>query len=67
MSINEIISEALHLKPQDRYIVIENLVQSLDKPDGEIDEQWIVESIKRAKAYRSGSLKTLSYNEVFGA
>ena len=29
MSINEIISEALSLKPQERYMIIENLVQTL--------------------------------------
>ena len=29
MSLHEIIEEALHLKPQEQYLIIENLIQSL--------------------------------------
>jgi len=29
MSLHEIIEEALHLKPQEQYLVIENLIQNL--------------------------------------
>ncbi len=65
MSLPEIIEEALHLKPQERYIVIENLIKSLDAPDEKIDEIWIQESKKRLNAYREGTAKTLSYDQVF--
>ena len=34
-------SEALHLKPQERYLLIENLIQSLNEPNMEVDEIWI--------------------------
>jgi len=66
MSLPEIIEEAMHLKPQDRYIIIENLIHSLNSPDKEIDEIWIQESQKRLQAYKEGSIKTLSYEQVFG-
>lgn len=65
MILPEIIEEALHLKPQERYIVIENLIKSLDAPDEEIDKIWKEESIKRLKAYKDGTAKTLSYDQVF--
>jgi putative addiction module component (TIGR02574 family) len=65
MSLNEIINEALTLQPQDRYLIIENLVQSLNQPNEEIDKLWIEESIKRVDAVKNGSLKTLSYEDVF--
>jgi len=65
MSLPDILEEALHLKPQERYIIIENLVQSLNQPDKEIDEVWIKESKKRLKAYKEGTAKTLSYDQVF--
>jgi putative addiction module component (TIGR02574 family) len=65
MSLNEIIDEALTLKPQDRYLIIENLVQSLNQPNLEIDKLWIEESSKRVKALKDGSLKTVSYEDVF--
>lgn len=33
MSNTQILQEALQLNPQERYIVVESLLQSLDKPD----------------------------------
>lgn len=66
MSVSDIISEALHLKPEERYLIIENLVESLNRPSKEIEEVWIAECVKRVEAYEKGELKTLSYNEVFG-
>jgi putative addiction module component (TIGR02574 family) len=65
MSINEIINEALSLKPQERYMIIENLVKSLSQPNTEIDQLWIEESTKRAEAIKNGTLKTVSYEDVF--
>jgi len=41
MNILHLMSEALHLKPQERYLLIENLIQSLNEPNMEVDEIWI--------------------------
>ena len=66
MSLNEIINEALILKPQERYLIIENLVKSLNQPpNSEIDKLWIEESMKRVQAIKDGTLKTVSYEDVF--
>ena len=65
MSLNEIIDEALTLKPQERYVIIENLVQSLNQPNLEIEKLWIEESTKRVKAIKDGSLKTVPYEDIF--
>jgi putative addiction module component (TIGR02574 family) len=65
MSLPDIIEAALHLKPQERYIIIENLVQSLNQPNDEIDQAWVEESQKRFKAYKEGVVKTLPYEQVF--
>ncbi len=67
MSLNEIINEALTLKPQERYVIIENLVKSLNQPNSEIDQLWIEESIKRVEAIKNGQLKTVSYEDVFAS
>ncbi len=67
MSLNEIINEALILKPQERYLIIENLVQSLNQPNSEIDKLWIEESMKRVQAIKDGTLKTVSYEDVFAS
>ena len=65
MSANEIIQQAIDLTPQERYLVIESLVQSLNEPDKNIETLWIEESQKRLKAYNNGTLKTVSFEEVF--
>ncbi len=65
MSANEIIQQAIDLKPQERYLVIESLVQSLNEPDQEIENLWIEESQKRLNLYNDGVLKTVSFEEVF--
>jgi len=66
MSANEIIKQAINLKPQEKYLIIESLVQSLNEPDKEIENLWIEESMKRLEEYDKGNLKTLSFEEVFG-
>ena len=66
MSANEIIQQAIDLKPQERYLVIESLVQSLNEPDKNIESLWIEESQKRLQEYNEGTLKTVSFEEVFG-
>jgi len=66
MSINEIIDEALALKPHERYMIMEKLNDSLNVPNLEVEKAWIEESKKRLEAYKNGTLKTVSYEEVFG-
>lgn len=65
MGTNEIIQEAINLKPQEKYLIIESLILSLNEPDKEIEKIWIEESQKRLDEYKNGNLKTLSFEEVF--
>ncbi|RLA84483.1 MAG: addiction module protein [Epsilonproteobacteria bacterium] len=65
MSANEIIQQAIDLKPQERYLIIESLVQSLNEPDKNIEKLWIEESQKRLNSYSDGTLQTVSFEEVF--
>ncbi len=60
-----IISKALHLKPTERFIVIEALIKSLDTPDPTIEKAWAREAEKRLKAYKTGKLKTVSFEDIF--
>ena len=65
MGTNEIIQEAINLKPQEKYLIIESLILSLNVPDKDIEKIWIEESQKRLDEYKNGNLKTLSFEEVF--
>ncbi len=60
-----IISKALHLKPAEKFIVIEALIKSLDNPDPAIEKIWAQEAEKRLKAFKTGKLKTVSFEDMF--
>jgi len=53
------------LKAEERFLIVEGLLKSLDEPDRKIDEIWAEEAEKRLKAYRDGKLKGIPMEEVF--
>lgn len=65
MSNAQILEEALQLNPQERYIVVESLLQSLDKPDVSVDTIWADEAEKRLQNYRNNKVQTIPFEEVF--
>ncbi len=65
MGVNDILKETANLKPAEKYIIIENLIQELNQIDKNIEKAWIEESEKRLKLYENGELETVSYEEVF--
>ncbi|GBD88765.1 putative addiction module component [bacterium BMS3Abin03] len=65
MSNKEILKQAMKLKPEERFLIIEGLIKSLDEPDKKIDSIWIEEAEKRLKAYRTGKLKGVPMEKVF--
>lgn len=65
MSSKDILELAMKLKPEEKFLLIENILKSLDEPDKNMDEIWAEEAEKRLKAYREGKLKSIPYEEVF--
>jgi putative addiction module component (TIGR02574 family) len=65
MSNKDILEMAMKLKPQERFLIIEGLIKSLDEPDKTIDEIWNEEAEKRLVAYRSGKLETIPMEQIF--
>lgn len=65
MGTKEILKQALHLKPQERFSLIEGVIKSLDEPNKSLDQIWAEEAEKRLFAYREGRLKGISMEEVF--
>ncbi len=66
MQINEIIQEALLLPAAARFEIVDQLMQSLDKPDPEIDRIWGEEAVRRLASIDAGLGKTFSAEEVLG-
>ena len=65
MDSKNILEQALQLKPEDRFLLIEGLLKSLDEPDQKLDAIWAEEAEKRLKAYRMGKLKGIPMEDVF--
>ena len=65
MSSKDVLEQALKLKPDERFVVVEELIKSLDKPDSTLDTIWVDEAEKRLKAYRSGDHEGIPMEEIF--
>lgn len=65
MGRKDLLAEAMKLKPEERFTLVEGLIKSLDEPDKKLDEIWAKEAETRLKAYRDGKLKGVSMEEMF--
>jgi putative addiction module component (TIGR02574 family) len=65
MGSKEILSQAIALKPEERFMIVEGLLKSLDEPDRKLDEIWADEAEKRLIAYREGKLEGIPMEEIF--
>lgn len=54
------------LSPRDKLKLAEFLLAELDKPDPALDALWVKEAQRRSKAYRKGTVRGHSVEEVFG-
>ncbi len=61
---NEIMKDALNLRPAEKAKLIDKLLSSLDNPDKELDDLWGKEAEDRIEAYEQGKIKALTLNEV---
>ena len=61
---NEILKDALNLRPAEKAELIDKLLSSLDNPDKEIDALWAKEAEARIEAYDQGKIKALNLKEV---
>ena len=61
-----LLMKALVLNPQDRFLLVDELVRSLDEPNKEIDAIWADEAEKRLRAHREGKTQGVPFNDVFG-
>ena len=64
MITEEIKRIALKLNVIDRVHLAETLLDSLDKTDEQIENIWLVESEKRYKAYKEGSIKGIPLEQL---
>ncbi len=63
-STKDIIDQAMALSAQERAVVVEQLLLSLDAPDPSLDRIWADEAEARLDAYERGELKAVSVQDV---
>jgi len=61
----EIIQEATSLPVEERAIVVDSLLRSLNVTDTEIDRQWVAVAKRRLVELRSGRVRAVPGDEVF--
>ena len=64
MTIKNIERNILRLSPGQRIHIVENILDSLHKPDPEIEQAWIAESEKRFSAFKKGKVKTITLESL---
>jgi len=65
MSNNEIVTEALSLPLADRLYIVNQLLESFNPIQPQIESKWKDELSKRKKLLESKEAQTLSYQEFF--
>jgi len=65
MNTMALINEAVSLPVEDRTLVVESLLRSLNQPESEIDDKWSKIAAKRLEELRSGKVKAVNGKEVF--
>jgi putative addiction module component (TIGR02574 family) len=64
MISKQIANQILSLKASEKIHLVELILESLDKPDLDVQKIWAQESEKRFDAFKAGKLKSYSYEEV---
>ena len=59
-----LIEQARALPPQDRIALVEDVLNSLDRADPDIDQLWAREASDRLAAYRRGDLAAKDLRDV---
>ena len=63
-SLNELAKRAIELAPVERIRLVEAILYSLDKPDHDIEQSWVLESEARYEAYKRGKLDAIDWEEI---
>ena len=65
MKTKKIIEEIVSLPVEERALVVDSLLRSLNSPEPRIDVEWAKESARRLEELRSGKVRSIPGDEVF--
>jgi len=65
MKIKDLIHEAESLPVEERALVVDSLLRSLNPPQIEIDKKWAAVARRRLEKLRSGAVESVPGEQVF--
>ena len=65
MTTGRLIEEALSLPVEERALIADSLLRSLNTPDAAIDAKWMEVAKRRREELRTGKVKPIPGDEVF--
>jgi putative addiction module component (TIGR02574 family) len=65
MNTKKLIEQAIALPVEERALVVDSLLRSLNPPQSEIDAQWAAEAKRRLSELRSGKVDAVPGEAVF--
>lgn len=65
MKTRDLIAEASSLPIEEKILLLNSLLQSINPPETEIDREWAKTAKKRLSALRSGVVKSIPGKVVF--
>jgi putative addiction module component (TIGR02574 family) len=65
MNAKDVIEEAISLPVEERALIVDSLLRSLNHPEEEIVEEWTKVARRRLDEIRSGTVNRISGDAVF--
>ena len=65
MTVEHLIAEAMSLPVEERTLLVDLLLRSLNAPESECDREWAAEAQRRLNEVRSGQVTPIPGEEVF--
>lgn len=65
MNTKQLIDEAVSLPIEERALVVDSLLRSMNQPESEIDKKWASEAKRRLAEFRSGRVEAIPGEDVF--
>ena len=65
MSVKELLAEVISLPVEERVVLIDTLLRSLNSPEESLDSEWIAEAERRLDEVRSGRTTGIPADDVF--
>jgi putative addiction module component (TIGR02574 family) len=65
MKTKDLIAEAISLPVEERAMVVDSILKSLNPTESDIDQKWVAVAKRRLQELRSGEVEAIPGDDVF--